>query len=203
VKLSKKDITEWVLKPAFLGTRFIGLQYPGQVWKLPMLEGWLVVANGRDKVEDIRKAPQDQLSGIRSNPVVGSSDIVSLRLCWKRLLVLPMGLHSGPGRYGEPVSHQYRSRTYDPKSREPIRRHQGWNGLGHEWHDSMSKGWYAFLKFPFDQGGYLSSTQEWVSVPIFGGLIEVISRITTRAFLGVDLCKEYFEYTFNSTLTDK
>jgi len=68
------------IKPTFFGTRLTGLQYPGQVWKLPMLEEWLVVANGRDKVEDIRKAPQDQLSGIRSNPVVSPPDIVSLRL---------------------------------------------------------------------------------------------------------------------------
>lgn len=45
-----------------------------------MLEEWLVVVNGRDKVEDIRKATEDQLSGVRSNPVVGSTDIVSLRL---------------------------------------------------------------------------------------------------------------------------
>jgi len=45
-----------------------------------MLEEWLVVVNGRDKVEDIRKATEDQLSGVRSNPVVGSPDTVPLRL---------------------------------------------------------------------------------------------------------------------------
>jgi hypothetical protein len=45
-----------------------------------MLEEWLVVVNGRDKVEDIRKATEDQLSGVRSNPVVGPADIVSHRL---------------------------------------------------------------------------------------------------------------------------
>ena len=54
----------------------------------------------------------------------------------------------------------------------------------------MSKGWCASLKILFDQDKYLSSIQEWVSVPIFGGLIEVISRITTRAFLGVNLCEQ-------------
>jgi len=59
---------------------YLYIQYPGQVWKLPMLEEWLVVVNGRDKVGDIRKATEDQLSGVRSNPVVGSPVVVSLRL---------------------------------------------------------------------------------------------------------------------------
>lgn len=58
-----------------LGFPLIRLQYPGQVWKLPMIEEWLVVVNGRDKVEDMRKATDDQLSGVRSNPVVSSPDI--------------------------------------------------------------------------------------------------------------------------------
>lgn len=35
-----------------------------------MFDEWLVVANGRQRVEDIRKASENQLSGVRSNPVV-------------------------------------------------------------------------------------------------------------------------------------
>jgi hypothetical protein len=42
-----------------------------------MIEEWLVVVNGRDKVEDMRKATDDQLSGVRSNPVVSFRDLVS------------------------------------------------------------------------------------------------------------------------------
>lgn len=35
-----------------------------------MIDEWLVVANGSQKIEDMRKASEDQLCGSRANPVV-------------------------------------------------------------------------------------------------------------------------------------
>lgn len=35
-----------------------------------MIDEWLVVANGPQKIEDMRKASEDQLCGSRANPIV-------------------------------------------------------------------------------------------------------------------------------------
>ena len=37
-----------------------------------MIDEWLVVANGPQKIEDMRKASEDQLCGSRANPIVRS-----------------------------------------------------------------------------------------------------------------------------------
>lgn len=39
-------------------------QYPNQVWKLPTWDGWIVVANGMKRVEEIGKASDEYLSGV-------------------------------------------------------------------------------------------------------------------------------------------
>ncbi|KIM34987.1 hypothetical protein M413DRAFT_449945 [Hebeloma cylindrosporum] len=128
-------------------------RYPGQVWKLPMLEEWLVVVNGRDRVEDIRKATQDQLSGARSNPVFYQWDYTVGRDVTEN----PYHISIVRGPMTRNLVNQF----------EDIRDEMLWAV-----NDMIS-----------------CQTGEWVSVPIFQGLVEVISRITTRAFLGVDLCR--------------
>ncbi|KAG7094523.1 hypothetical protein E1B28_005352 [Marasmius oreades] len=37
-------------------------KYPGQAFKVPLLDRWLVIISGRDMLEDLRKATDDQLS---------------------------------------------------------------------------------------------------------------------------------------------
>ena len=37
-------------------------QYRGSVFKVPTMTNWMIIASGRDKVEEIRRAPDDVLS---------------------------------------------------------------------------------------------------------------------------------------------
>ncbi|KAF8887264.1 cytochrome P450 [Gymnopilus junonius] len=37
-------------------------KYPNQVWKVPTFEGWIVIANGSSRVEDVSKASEEQLN---------------------------------------------------------------------------------------------------------------------------------------------
>ncbi|KAF4619932.1 hypothetical protein D9613_004667 [Agrocybe pediades] len=128
-------------------------KYPDGVWKLPMLDEWLVVANGRDRVEDIRKAPENHLSGIRSNPVFYQ---------WDHTL-------------GTAVSdNAYHINIV----RGPLTRN-----LANQFDDARDEMILALNDMIPCEGA------EWTTVPVFDGLVEVISRITTRAFMGLDLCR--------------
>ena len=42
------------------------MQFPGQVWKLPTFDRWYVIANGLERVHDIGRASEEDLSGIIS-----------------------------------------------------------------------------------------------------------------------------------------
>ncbi|KIM49862.1 hypothetical protein M413DRAFT_59041, partial [Hebeloma cylindrosporum] len=46
-------------------------KYPNQVWKLPTWDGWFVVANGIERVEEIGKASDKYLSGVIAFASVG------------------------------------------------------------------------------------------------------------------------------------
>ncbi|KAF8887261.1 cytochrome P450 [Gymnopilus junonius] len=142
------------------------IKYPGRVWKLPMLDEWLVVANGRQRVEDIRKASEDHLSGIRSNPVFYQWDYTV-----------------GPAVSENPYHINI--------VRGPLTRN-----LANQFDDIREEMILAF------NGMIPCKGQEWTTVPVFEGLIEVISRITTRAFLGLDLCRndEFRKLCVQSTM---
>lgn len=43
-------------------TYVFSLQYPGQPFKVPTMSRWIVVLNGTQHVEDVRKASDDVLS---------------------------------------------------------------------------------------------------------------------------------------------
>ncbi|PPQ70640.1 hypothetical protein CVT25_011241 [Psilocybe cyanescens] len=146
-------------------------KYPGSVWKLPMLDEWLVVANGHQRVEDIRKASENQLSGVRSNPVFYQWDHT-----------LGMAVSDNP----------YHINIV----RGPLTRN-----LANQFNDIHNEMILALNDMiPCKADGMLSIAfapttaahtifTEWTSVPVFEGLVEMISRITTRAFLGIDLCR--------------
>ncbi|PPQ96344.1 hypothetical protein CVT26_005028 [Gymnopilus dilepis] len=141
-------------------------KYPGQVWKLPMLDEWLVVANGRQRVEDIRKAGDDHLSGIRSNPEFYQWDFTV-----------------GPGVSNNPY--------HINVVRGPLTRN-----LANQFkdvHDEMILSLNDMIPLHAD---------EWADVAVFDGLVEVISRITTRAFLGLSLCRndEFRKLCVQSTM---
>ncbi|KDR84437.1 hypothetical protein GALMADRAFT_133736 [Galerina marginata CBS 339.88] len=141
-------------------------KYPEQVWKLPMLDEWLVVANGRQRVEDIRKASEDQLSGIRSNPVFYQWDHT-----------LGTGVSDNP----------YHINIV----RGPLTRN-----LANQFNDIREEMILTLNDMIPCKGN------EWASVPVFEGLVEVISRITTRAFLGLELCRndEFRKLCVQSTM---
>ncbi|KAH9482089.1 Cytochrome P450 monooxygenase 151 [Psilocybe cubensis] len=141
-------------------------QYPGGVWKLPMFDEWLVVANGRERVEDIRKANESQLSGVRSNPVFYQ---------WDHTL----GVDVSDNPYHINIV------------RGPLTRNLA--NQFNDIHDEMVLALNDMIPCKAD---------EWTSVPVFEGLVEVISRITTRAFLGIDLCRnnEFRKLCIQSTM---
>ena len=41
-------------------------QYPGSVFRVALLENWIVVVSGRRMVEELRKRPDDELSHLLS-----------------------------------------------------------------------------------------------------------------------------------------
>ncbi|KAF8165943.1 cytochrome P450 [Crassisporium funariophilum] len=41
-------------------------KYPNKVWKLPTTQGWIVIANGTGRLEEISKAGDEQLSAVES-----------------------------------------------------------------------------------------------------------------------------------------
>ncbi|KAF8967503.1 cytochrome P450 [Flammula alnicola] len=128
-------------------------KYPEQVWKLPMLEEFLIVANGRQNVEDIRKASDDQLSGVRSNPVFYQ---------WDHTI--------GP----EVSKNPYHIKVV----RGPMTRN-----IAKQFDDLLDEATLALNDV------IPCKASEWVTVPIFEGLVETISRVTMRAFVGFPLCR--------------
>ncbi|PPQ86230.1 hypothetical protein CVT25_006885 [Psilocybe cyanescens] len=128
-------------------------KYPGSVWKLPMLDEWLVVANGCQRVEDIRKASENQLSGVRGNPVFYQWD----HTLGNAVSDNPYHINIVRGPLTRNLANQF-----------------------NDIHDEMVLALNDMIPCKAD---------EWTSVPVFEGLVEVISRITTRAFLGIDLCR--------------
>ncbi|PPQ84746.1 hypothetical protein CVT25_007510 [Psilocybe cyanescens] len=118
-----------------------------------MLDEWLVVANGRQRVEDIRKASENQLSGVRSNPVFYQWD----HTLGNAVSDNPYHINIVRGPLTRNLANQF-----------------------NDIHDEMVLALNDMIPCKAD---------EWTSVPVFEGLVEVISRITTRAFLGIDLCR--------------
>lgn len=45
-------------------------QYRGSVFKVPMLFHWAIMVTGPDKIEDIRRAPDDVLGQIEEVPIL-------------------------------------------------------------------------------------------------------------------------------------
>jgi hypothetical protein len=48
------------------------LKYPGHAFKVPMLDGWNVILNGSNHVEDLKKVTDEHLSAFASTREVVS-----------------------------------------------------------------------------------------------------------------------------------
>ncbi|KAF8165950.1 cytochrome P450 [Crassisporium funariophilum] len=141
-------------------------KYPGQIWKLPTLEEWLIVANGTQRVEDIRKASEDHLSGTRSSAVFYQWD----HTIGAEVTANPYHINVVRGPLTRNIASQF---------------------------DDMREEMLLALDDLIPCG-----TTDWVAVPVFDSLVELISRISSRAFVGLPLCRdvEFRKLCINSTM---
>lgn len=42
------------------------IQYPGRAFKIPTIDGWTVILNGSNLLDDLRKASDDELSSMEA-----------------------------------------------------------------------------------------------------------------------------------------
>ena len=58
------------LTPLFVRASTSPVQYYGTLFKVPMLDGWLVVFTGPKLIDELRKSPDDELSSVEGTAEV-------------------------------------------------------------------------------------------------------------------------------------
>lgn len=127
-------------------------KYPNQVWKLPTWDGWFVVANGIERVEEIGKASDKYLSGV---------------IAFASFMQLDYTL--GP----EVTSNSYHTNVV----RTSVTRNIATQFK--DMHEEMILTFEELLP-PDDR--------DWIGIPIFPAIVNIMSRISARLSVGYPLC---------------
>ena len=169
------------------------LQYPNQVWKVPTFSGWIVIANGSQRVEDMSKASEEYLNT--------SDHFAEVRLCRHPYDSFRLNSFSLPSKFLQLDYTLGPEVTWNPYHVNVIRTSLTRNILAqfddmyHEMVDAfdealpreMSSGKPSpsvTIKFQSP-----TSVSEWNSVPILDATVELTSRVSARLAVGAPLCE--------------
>ncbi|KAJ7580060.1 cytochrome P450 [Mycena floridula] len=121
-------------------------KYPGRVFRVPLLDKWMLVVSGEDLINDVRTAPDDKLS------------------------ILESGAEIWTNPYHVDVVRNQVTRL-----------------IGAKYSDSRDEISSAL-------NDLVPSQEEWLKVPVYDMVLQLVTRSSNRFFVGLPLCRDP-EYT--------
>ncbi|EGN95203.1 hypothetical protein SERLA73DRAFT_77211 [Serpula lacrymans var. lacrymans S7.3] len=129
--------------------------YKGIPFKIADIHNWIVIISGRQLIEELRRAPDDALSGNEA-----LNDIVKVEY------TLGSGIRHNPYHL-------------------PIVRTQLTRNLATQFLDIQDE-----IATAFDDVLPIKN-KDWVKLPAFNAIMDVISRASSRVFVGLPLCRDH------------